>query len=336
MTATTQLLPPGASALERGLSEVTQCTERGVVPEQIAKLWDPQTCPEPLLPWLAWALSVDEWDESWPSETKRALIARSVPIHKHKGTVGSVKRALSSLGLELEFFEWFEDTDDVYLAPYLSKEPHTFVFIAWANALPYTSRAIKLDQALYDAIYRVTNQTKPQKAHFDFLVGMKMASHAAAGAIVHPITHKRMYAAVEPCIGDKAKQRDSRVGLSMAANLSRTRYQVLRHHAEVDKARHRGAHGELPMAANLSRTRYQVLRQVIESAKVRRCHWRGALGQTLSITRKPLQVVRFRGLTDQRIPDHFINSTSCAAPLLHISRRRVSAVRCYGTLGAST
>ncbi|WP_125720073.1 phage tail protein I [Pseudoalteromonas rubra] len=302
MTETTQLLPPGASVLERGLSEVTQCSERGVVPEQIAKLWDPQTCPEPLLPWLAWALSVDEWDENWPSETKRALVARSVPIHKHKGTVGSVKRALSSLGLELEFFEWFEDTDDVYLAPYLSKEPHTFVFIAWANALPYTSRAIKLDQTLYDAIYRVTNQTKPQKAHFDFLVGMKMASGAAAGAIVHPITHKRMYAAVEPCIGDKAKQRDSQVGLSVASNLSRARYQVFRHRAGVDKERHRT--------------------------------WQCGLRQALCMTRKPLQVVRFRGLTSQRIPDEFINSRSCAAAVMHISRRRVSAVRCYGRLGA--
>lgn len=302
MTVSTDLLPPGASELERSLSAVTHYAERGVAPEHVAKLWDPQTCPESLLPWLAWALSVDEWDENWPSEAKRALIARSVPIHKHKGTVGSVKRALSSLGLELEFFEWFEDTDDVYLAPYLSKEPHTFVFIAWANALPYTSRAVKLDQNLYDAIHRVTNQTKPQKAHFDFLVGMKMASAAAVGAIVHPITHKRLYGAVEPCIGDKAKQRDSQVSLSVAASLSDKRYQVLRHRAGVDKLRHR----------------------------ISQC----GLRQAFCMTHRPVQVVRFRGLSNQRIPDEFINSVSCVAPVMHISRRRVSAVRCYGTLGA--
>jgi phage tail P2-like protein len=61
-------------------------------------LWNPATCPAALLPWLAWALSVDEWDDAWTEATKRAVIAASVEVHRRKGTVGSIKKALAAAG----------------------------------------------------------------------------------------------------------------------------------------------------------------------------------------------------------------------------------------------
>jgi len=68
------------------------------VPVPNATLWTPATCPAALLPWLAWALSVDEWDGTWPEERQRAVIAASVAVHRRKGTRGAVVAALAAAG----------------------------------------------------------------------------------------------------------------------------------------------------------------------------------------------------------------------------------------------
>jgi len=95
------LLPPNATPQERALS---LATGRDVaVP--VKQLWSPFTCPANVLPWLAWALSVDEWDGTWPVETQRQVIAASIDQHRKKGTVGALRRALQRLGYEVEIDE---------------------------------------------------------------------------------------------------------------------------------------------------------------------------------------------------------------------------------------
>jgi len=173
------LLPPNASMLEANLENASNRLSQ--IPVEIGKQWDPDTCPENLLPWLAWALSVDEWDEQWSEHSKRVMLKQSVSIHKHKGTVGSVKRALKALNIEFEFLEWFEECEDIALAPIHSSKPYTFVFIAWANENPYTSNEVFLNPDLYDVLFRVINQVKPARSHFDFLVGAKINSNLLLG-----------------------------------------------------------------------------------------------------------------------------------------------------------
>lgn len=92
----TTLLPPNATAVEAALASAT--ARLADVPAPIPALWDPATCPAALLPWLAWALSVDAWDAGWTDETKRRVIAASVATHRLKGTVGAVKRAVAVAG----------------------------------------------------------------------------------------------------------------------------------------------------------------------------------------------------------------------------------------------
>lgn len=89
------LLPPNQSPLE---GAAAQAMQPPVTPDAIRNLWNPWTCPEPLLPWLAWALSVDEWDDTWQAHTRRQVIAESLSVHRIKGTVASVRRALSAAG----------------------------------------------------------------------------------------------------------------------------------------------------------------------------------------------------------------------------------------------
>ncbi|MDO5101487.1 MAG: phage tail protein I [Lautropia sp.] len=93
---TETLLPPNATTLERALAEVTARVDEAPVP--IRELWRADTCPAHLLPWLAWAMSVDEWDSTWPEETKRASIRDAAQIQRHKGTVWAIKRVLANAG----------------------------------------------------------------------------------------------------------------------------------------------------------------------------------------------------------------------------------------------
>lgn len=96
MSDVATLLPPNATQTERALEQAT--ARIGDVAVPIATLWSADTCPEHVLPFLAWALSVDNWDSNWAEEDKRASIRDSVQIHRVKGTVGSIKRALRAAG----------------------------------------------------------------------------------------------------------------------------------------------------------------------------------------------------------------------------------------------
>lgn len=57
------LLPPGSSALESRLAE--SCSGISDLQVSLCDLWNLMTCPVSFLPYLAWAFSVDRWDESW-------------------------------------------------------------------------------------------------------------------------------------------------------------------------------------------------------------------------------------------------------------------------------
>lgn len=91
------LLPSNTTPLERAVEAVSQLpTAQGLVPT----LWHAQTCPEPFLPWLAWAMSVDDWDPAWSTQRKRQAIAESIEIHELKGTPSAIKRILAIRGHE--------------------------------------------------------------------------------------------------------------------------------------------------------------------------------------------------------------------------------------------
>lgn len=89
------LLPANATALERAI--VTTGASISALPVPVRHVRNPATCPTALLPFLAWELSVDEWNPDWGEDVKRAVIAASIDIHRHKGTRGAVLRALATI-----------------------------------------------------------------------------------------------------------------------------------------------------------------------------------------------------------------------------------------------
>jgi phage tail P2-like protein len=137
------LLPPNASEEERALAEtVARISD---VPILVRQTWNPDDCPADLLPWLAWAFSVDEWDNTWTEQEKRDVIKGSVYVHKKKGTIGAIDRALRPLGYLIDVIEWFE-TEPV-------ATPFTFKVVVGTTGRP-------IDEALYGKIERLINSAK--------------------------------------------------------------------------------------------------------------------------------------------------------------------------------
>ena len=102
------LLPPSATHAEVALSRAM--SRLADVEPQCRQMWNPATCPPEHLPWLAWAFSVDEWNTAWTEAQKRGAIEASYTVHRHKGTAGAVRDALSALGYAIEMSEWFQWT----------------------------------------------------------------------------------------------------------------------------------------------------------------------------------------------------------------------------------
>lgn len=97
-------LPLNSTALERAVEFATA----EVTPAPLRSLYDPQTCPVGLLPYLAHECSVDRWDENWSEPVKRAAISASFYIHQHKGTIGAIRRVVEPLGYLIDVVEWWQ------------------------------------------------------------------------------------------------------------------------------------------------------------------------------------------------------------------------------------
>jgi phage tail P2-like protein len=111
------LLPPNATALERALDAV-EADRLGTMPVAVGDVWSPARCPADLLPWLAWGVSIDIWDTTWPEQVRRDAIAGAIEEQRRKGTKLAVRKALDRIDPLIGLTEWFEDPANL--------EPFTF------------------------------------------------------------------------------------------------------------------------------------------------------------------------------------------------------------------
>ncbi len=98
------LLPLSSTQLERAIEAAM--AEKTEIP--LRTLYNPDTCPTHLLPWLAWTWSVDRWDTRWTEAVKRSAIRSAFYVHAHKGTIGALRRVVEPLGYLIEVLEWWE------------------------------------------------------------------------------------------------------------------------------------------------------------------------------------------------------------------------------------
>lgn len=151
-------LPPQSTKLERAIERAID-SRFNSLPCELDKLWNPETCPLKLLPWLAWSMSVDVWDDNWTEAEKRDVIRHAFWIHRHKGTIGAVRRALAVLNIGLTVTEWFED----------ASAPYTFRLDAYAENIFAVGGGI--NQSLLNQIAAQIDHIKPARAHYHLRIG---------------------------------------------------------------------------------------------------------------------------------------------------------------------
>lgn len=91
----TDLLPIGSTALKRAIDGVDAVRLDDVDPRTIVDAWDPWRCPPELLGYLAFASSLDLWDDDWPELKKRTTIAQALELHRLKGTLAGIRAHLA-------------------------------------------------------------------------------------------------------------------------------------------------------------------------------------------------------------------------------------------------
>ncbi|MCP5799744.1 phage tail protein I [Klebsiella pneumoniae] len=99
----------GSSVLEQRAAEACAVISDLSVP--LRDLWNPWRCPVKFLPYLAWAFSVDRWEETWSETEKRQAVSDAFWIHQRKGTVAAVRRVIETLGYSMTLQEWWEVAD---------------------------------------------------------------------------------------------------------------------------------------------------------------------------------------------------------------------------------
>lgn len=125
---------------------------------------DPWKVPVALLDYLAWEMSVDMWDASWPEEVKRNVIAVSAEVHRYKGTPHAVKTAMSVFGVDVELVEWWQ--------PGGSGVPATYRVIAMVGSPTTGETELAVDGAVVRAMRQVLASSAPTARTWDLAIGV--------------------------------------------------------------------------------------------------------------------------------------------------------------------
>ncbi|STR62022.1 putative prophage tail protein [Klebsiella michiganensis] len=158
------LLPPSSGSWIR-YTEAGTARLSGIT-VALRTLWAPMACPVDLLPYLAWALSVDRWDKGWPAERKIAAIQKSYWLHRRKGTRAAVRRVIEDMGFSATFAEWFEVGDT----------PGTFRLEVDVNEAGLTQKTLS-------ELNRLVDDAKPVSRHMaQFSIAAKVKGDIHIGS----------------------------------------------------------------------------------------------------------------------------------------------------------
>ncbi|CAN7192152.1 phage tail protein I [Trinickia sp. LjRoot230] len=160
----TNLLPPNATTLERNVAATNAAIEE--IPVPLRDINDPARCAPELLPYLAWARSVDRWDSSWSTATKRSVIAASFFVHKRKGTIGALRRVVEPLGYLIQVREWWQENP---------------VGRRGTFRLNIGVLETGIDDAMYAELERLIDDAKPLTRH---LIGLSIAMESRGSVFI--------------------------------------------------------------------------------------------------------------------------------------------------------
>lgn len=174
------LLPPNATRAETAFAEATGRID--LIGAPIRNLWNADNCPEPFLPWMAWMLSVDQWDRNWPVSIKRQVIRESLSVHRTKGTRASVERALAAMGFpDAQIVEG--NSAERYNGTHLYDGSATYgQALHWAEYQVFIPRPISIEQG--NLIRQALATVAPARCHLSAL-NFEQAQALYNGSITH-------------------------------------------------------------------------------------------------------------------------------------------------------
>lgn len=140
------LMATGSSVLEQRAAEACAVISDLSVP--LRDLWNPWKCPVKFLPYLAWAFSVDRWEESWSEVEKRQEISDAFWIHQRKGTISAIRFVIEKMGYSISIDEWWQVADP-----------------AGTFRLEVDINDIGLTPSMLSDLNRLIDETKPVSRH---------------------------------------------------------------------------------------------------------------------------------------------------------------------------
>jgi len=171
-----KLLPPNATDLERNLVAVTERTSDQDI-SGISGLWNADTCPLNLLPWLAWAEGVQEWSSQWAENVQRQVIKTARATRRKRGTAQAVRDAVAAFGGIAVLREWF-DMDP-------PGSPGTF-------DVTITGGADYVEAGLQEAMIASIWRNKNARSHFVLNIGLTALANVNVVSVAHPATYLRL------------------------------------------------------------------------------------------------------------------------------------------------
>lgn len=140
------LMATGSSVLEQRAAEACAVISDLSVP--LRDLWNPWKCPVKFLPYLAWAFSVDRWEETWSEVEKRQEISDAFWIHQRKGTISAIRFVIEKMGYSISIDEWWQVADP-----------------AGTFRLEVDINEIGLTPSMLSDLNRLIDETKPVSRH---------------------------------------------------------------------------------------------------------------------------------------------------------------------------
>lgn len=136
----------GSSVLEQRAAAACAVISDLSVP--LRDLWNPWKCPVKFLPYLAWAFSVDRWEENWTEVEKRQEISDAFWIHQRKGTISAIRFVIEKMGYSISIDEWWQVADP-----------------AGTFRLEVDINDIGLTPSMLSDLNRLIDETKPVSRH---------------------------------------------------------------------------------------------------------------------------------------------------------------------------
>lgn len=172
------LLPPNSTPQERALEAAV--ARIGDIPAPVRETIDPDQCPEALLPWLAWALSLDAWRAEWPLHIRRARVREAMRIARRKGTAKAVRDAVASFGGSVLLSEWFQQSP--------VGDPHTFAMVLNVSGQGGATASAEF----VDDVIGEVRRTKPARSHFTFTQGIQAAGEIGLIGATRAVVYRKM------------------------------------------------------------------------------------------------------------------------------------------------